>query len=144
MSQVVLRATDVTKRADVEALVALAVERFGKLDVFVGNAGIARIGPLDELAVDDWLAMVDVNLNGFLYGVAAALPVFPSMRIATRPVYVRARPPPIDSMPAPPVASTASASMAPGRWAGSVGTVAGSSAPAVCIPRLSNPRRTTR
>lgn len=70
------RATDVTKRADVEALVALAVERFGKLDVFVGNAGIARIGPLDELAVDDWLAMVDVNLNGFLYGIAAALPVF--------------------------------------------------------------------
>ena len=70
------RATDVTKRADVEALVALAVERFGKLDVFVGNAGSARIGPLDELAVDDWLAMVDVNLNGFLYGIAAALPVF--------------------------------------------------------------------
>lgn len=70
------RATDVTKRADVEALVALAVERFGELDVFVGNAGIARIGPLDELAVDDWLAMVDVNLNGFLYGIAAALPVF--------------------------------------------------------------------
>lgn len=70
------RATDVTKRADVEALVALAVERFGKLDVLVGNAGIARIGPLDELAVDDWLAMVDVNLNGFLYGIAAALPVF--------------------------------------------------------------------
>ncbi len=72
----VARATDVTKRADVEALVALAVERFGKLDVFVGNAGIARIGPLDELAVDDWLAMVDVNLNGFLYCIAAALPVF--------------------------------------------------------------------
>jgi len=72
----VARATDVTKRAEVEALVALAVERFGKLDVFVGNAGIARIGPLDELAVDDWLAMIDVNLNGFLYGIAAALPVF--------------------------------------------------------------------
>lgn len=70
------RATDVTKRADVEALVAFALERFGKLDVFVSNAGIARIGPLDELAVDDWLAMIDVNLNGFLYGVAAALPVF--------------------------------------------------------------------
>lgn len=69
-------ATDVTKREDVAALVELALERFGKLDVFVGNAGIARIGPLDECAVDDWLEMVDVNVNGFLYGIAAALPVF--------------------------------------------------------------------
>jgi len=70
------RATDVTRREDLTALVGLAVERYGQLDVLVGNAGIARIGPLDELAVDDWLAMIDVNLNGFLYGIAAALPVF--------------------------------------------------------------------
>ncbi len=73
---VVFAATDVTKRDEVTRLVALAQTRFGKLDVFVGNAGIARIGLLDALAVDDWLAMVDVNINGFLYGIAAALPVF--------------------------------------------------------------------
>lgn len=72
----VARATDVTKRADIDALVALALETYGKLDVLVANAGIARIGPLDDLAVDDWLAMIGVNLNGFLYGIAAALPVF--------------------------------------------------------------------
>lgn len=72
----VARVTDVTSRSDVAALVELALARFGRLDVLVSNAGIARIGPLDDLAVDDWIAMVDTNLNGFLYGIAAALPVF--------------------------------------------------------------------
>jgi NADP-dependent 3-hydroxy acid dehydrogenase YdfG len=72
----VARATDVTKREDLAALVALGLERFGKLDVLVSNAGIAKIGPLDDVAIDDWLAMMDVNVNGFLYGIAAALPVF--------------------------------------------------------------------
>lgn len=72
----VARGTDVSNREDLAALVALALDRFGKLDVLVSNAGIARIGPLDQLALDDWLAMFDVNVNGFLYGVAAALPLF--------------------------------------------------------------------
>ncbi|WP_375419523.1 SDR family oxidoreductase [uncultured Hymenobacter sp.] len=69
-------ATDVARRADVAALVQLAQERFGRLDVLVSNAGIAPISLLDELRVDDWEAMIDVNLKGLLYGIAAALPVF--------------------------------------------------------------------
>ena len=51
-------------------------ERYGKLDVLVSNAGIAPISPLDELRVEDWEEMIDVNLKGVLYGIAAALPVF--------------------------------------------------------------------
>ncbi len=68
--------TDVTRRADVEALVALAIERYGRLDVLISNAGIAPISLLDDLRVEDWEAMIDVNVKGVLYGIAAALPVF--------------------------------------------------------------------
>ncbi|CAG9216699.1 SDR family NAD(P)-dependent oxidoreductase [Burkholderia gladioli] len=68
--------TGVTRRADLEALVAHAVTHFGRLDVMVNNAGIGPISRFDALRVDDWDAMIDVNLRGTLYGIAAALPVF--------------------------------------------------------------------
>jgi len=68
--------TDVKRREDVSNLVGLAIERYGKLDVLVNNAGVAPISRLDELRVDDWEEMIDVNLKGVLYGIAAALPVF--------------------------------------------------------------------
>lgn len=67
---------DVTRREDAAALVARAIERYGRLDVFIANAGAMPIGPMDDLAVDDWELMVDVNVKGVLWGIAAALPVF--------------------------------------------------------------------
>jgi NADP-dependent 3-hydroxy acid dehydrogenase YdfG len=67
---------DVTRRDDLERLVGQAVDDWGRLDVMVGNAGVARIAPIGELDVDDWSAMIDVNLRGVLHGIAAALPVF--------------------------------------------------------------------
>jgi NADP-dependent 3-hydroxy acid dehydrogenase YdfG len=69
-------AVDVTRRSELEQLVAVAVERFERLDVLVSNAGIARTGPVAELDVDSWDAMIDVNVRSVLYGIAAALPVF--------------------------------------------------------------------
>lgn len=70
------RVTDVSRRGDLEALVRLAREEFGCLDVLFSNAGAMPIGPMEELAVDDWEQMVDVNIKGVLFGIAAALPVF--------------------------------------------------------------------
>jgi NADP-dependent 3-hydroxy acid dehydrogenase YdfG len=67
---------DVTDPADLRSLVALAVERFGRLDVLVGNAGISKIGTVADLDVEGWSAMIDVNVKGVLHGIAAALPVF--------------------------------------------------------------------
>jgi len=68
--------TNVKRREDSSSLVGLAVERYGKLDVLVSNAGVAPISLLDEIRVEDWEEMIDVNLKGVLYGIAAALPVF--------------------------------------------------------------------
>jgi NADP-dependent 3-hydroxy acid dehydrogenase YdfG len=68
--------TDVKRRDDLSDLVKLACERYGKLDVLVNNAGIGPISLLDDLRVEDWEEMIDVNLKGVLYGIAAALPVF--------------------------------------------------------------------
>lgn len=70
------RVTDVRRRGDLEALVAHALSIGGRLDVIVNCAGIGPISRFDALDVDAWDAMIDVNLRGTLYGIAAALPVF--------------------------------------------------------------------
>src|SRR5207247_8525637 len=68
-------AVDVTKRADVEALIQAAVDSFGRVDVIVNNAGIMPIAPVASLKVEEWDRMIDVNIKGLLYGVAAVLPI---------------------------------------------------------------------
>jgi NADP-dependent 3-hydroxy acid dehydrogenase YdfG len=67
---------DVRRPDDMARLVAAAVERFGRLDVLFSNAGSMAVSPFDELRVEDWELMVDVNIKGVLNGIAAALPVF--------------------------------------------------------------------
>ena len=66
--------TDVTRRDDVQKLVEAAVEAHGRVDVMINNAGLMPQAPLERLDVGDWDRMIDVNIKGVLYGIAAALP----------------------------------------------------------------------
>lgn len=68
------RITDVTVYADVERLMAQAVDTLGRLDVVVNNAGIARVTPLAEASLEDWHAVLDVNVSGVFHGCRAAAP----------------------------------------------------------------------
>ena len=68
--------TDVTRQDEVQALIDSAVRVFGRLDVLVNNAGLMAIAPLSETMVEEWDRMIDINIKGVLYGIAAALPIF--------------------------------------------------------------------
>ena len=72
--------SDVTDPDDMAALPALAKERFGRVDVLFANAGIMPGGNLSELKVKDWMGMVDINIKGVLYAMAAVLPEFMAQR----------------------------------------------------------------
>ena len=67
---------DVTKHDEVLAFVKGAQSRFGRLDVLVNNAGLMPLSAFDQVKVAEWDQMIDVNIKGVLYGIAAALPIF--------------------------------------------------------------------
>jgi NADP-dependent 3-hydroxy acid dehydrogenase YdfG len=66
--------TDVTDKQQVKNLVDTAVQEFGRIDVMLNNAGLMPLAPLERLKVDEWDRMIDVNVKGVLYGIAAVLP----------------------------------------------------------------------
>jgi NADP-dependent 3-hydroxy acid dehydrogenase YdfG len=76
----IAQTTDVTDIEDVRRLAQRALDEFGQIDVFVNNAGVMPLSPLDQLKVDEWNMMIDVNIRGVLHGIAAALPHFKARR----------------------------------------------------------------
>ncbi|WP_346796162.1 SDR family oxidoreductase [Halomonas sp. Bachu 37] len=70
----IYQVTDVTQRDQVEALAQAARDKYGRIDVLINNAGLMPLSPLDQVKVDEWDKMVDVNIKGVMYGIAAVLP----------------------------------------------------------------------
>jgi NADP-dependent 3-hydroxy acid dehydrogenase YdfG len=68
------RAADVTDAAQVQALVDAAIEKYGRIDVILNNAGVMLHSPLERRKIDDWNRTIDINIKGVLHGIAAALP----------------------------------------------------------------------
>ena len=67
-------ATDVTHFDQFKKLVDAAVQTYKRIDVIINNAGLMPLSPLERLKIDDWDRMIDVNIKGVLYGIAAGLP----------------------------------------------------------------------
>ncbi|WP_028800325.1 SDR family oxidoreductase [Streptomyces sp. 142MFCol3.1] len=68
------RELDVTSLDSVRAFAAAGVEEYGRIDVLINNAGVMPLSPLEDLRIAEWEQMIDVNLRGVLYGIAAVLP----------------------------------------------------------------------
>ncbi|WP_375347534.1 SDR family oxidoreductase (plasmid) [Priestia megaterium] len=66
---------DVTNKDEVQAVVDLAIEKYGRVDVLYNNAGVMPLAPLSETRFDEWRKMLDINIMGVLNGIAAALPI---------------------------------------------------------------------
>jgi NADP-dependent 3-hydroxy acid dehydrogenase YdfG len=66
--------TDVTDAKQVQAMAQATIDRFGRIDVLVNNAGVMPVSPLIDLKIDDWNKAIDINIRGVLHGIAAVLP----------------------------------------------------------------------
>ena len=76
--------TDVTQCDQVKRLVDKAVQTYGRIDVMINNAGLMPQSPLERLKIDEWDRMIDVNIKGVLYGIAAALPYMKEQKAGLR------------------------------------------------------------
>ena len=74
------QALDVTQRSQLEAIVKFAQSKFDRVDVLINNAGVMPLSALDQLKVEEWDRMIDVNIKGVLYGIAAVLPVMKAQK----------------------------------------------------------------
>lgn len=79
-TEVIYKVTDVTDKTDVEALIDFTMSKFKRIDVLFNNAGIMPVSMLREGKLNEWEAMIDVNLKGALYGIKYTLPIMESQK----------------------------------------------------------------
>ncbi|MCY8203411.1 MULTISPECIES: SDR family oxidoreductase [Bacillus subtilis group] len=72
--QAIYKVTDVASHEQVEELADYALKEYGKIDVMVNNAGVMPLSPVHQKKINEWDKMIDVNIKGVLYGIAAVLP----------------------------------------------------------------------
>ncbi|MCZ0874579.1 SDR family oxidoreductase [Peribacillus sp. AS_2] len=72
--QVIFKVTDVASHEQMEELAEFALKEFGKIDVIINNAGVMPLSPVHQKKINEWNTMIDVNIKGVLYGIAAVLP----------------------------------------------------------------------
>lgn len=72
--EAVYKVTDITSEKEMEELAKFTLGTYGKIDVLVNNAGVMPLSPFHEMKIKEWESMIDVNIKGVLYGVAAVLP----------------------------------------------------------------------
>lgn len=73
--------TDVTQRSDTQKLADFALDKYGRIDVMINNAGVMPLSPMSSMKVEEWDLMLDVNVRGVLYGIAAVLPTMQAQRM---------------------------------------------------------------
>ena len=71
---------DVTKPDQLEEVAQFAKSKFERVDVLINNAGVMPLSALDQLKVEEWDRMIDVNIKGVLYGIAAVLPIMKAQK----------------------------------------------------------------
>jgi NADP-dependent 3-hydroxy acid dehydrogenase YdfG len=72
--EILVRKTDVTRKSDCDSLVNTIVEKWGKVDILINNAGLMPLSYFKNGKVEEWEQMIDVNIKGVLYCTSAVVP----------------------------------------------------------------------
>lgn len=74
---------DVTKQAEVKDMIDTTIKKYGKIDILICNAGVVRVGPIEDFPDEDYDLLIDVNLKGTYYTCKYAVPYFKNQKFGS-------------------------------------------------------------